>query len=148
VTARSAPVRLGGWGRRDMVALAVLATVWTAAIAAMRAGGVSLADPIGVDQRRVARIRERIDPNTASAASLRRLPTIGPAKAAAIIAFRAGSAGLEATTPAERGRAFTCCEDLTRVPGIGPGTVARICRQLSLPARPAPHGGASPQAGQ
>jgi competence ComEA-like helix-hairpin-helix protein len=54
-----------------------------------------------------------IDPNRADAATLEALPGIGPARALAIVAAR------------ERGP-FRRVEDLSRVPGIGPHTLAGL----------------------
>lgn len=80
-----------------------------------------------VDADRVARERrrtplgpnERIDPNTAPVDELARLPGIGPAVAARIVA--------------ERERApFRTMEDLLRVPGIGPRTLERMTSHLAL----------------
>lgn len=56
---------------------------------------------------------ERIDINLADETQLRRLPGIGPARAAAIVADRAENGPF--ATPA----------DLARVPGVGPASVAR-----------------------
>ena len=65
-----------------------------------------------------------IDPNTATAAELDRLPGVGPAMAARIVE--------------ERERApFRTLEDLTRVPGIGAALATRLAGRLSLPAGPA-----------
>jgi competence ComEA-like helix-hairpin-helix protein len=64
-----------------------------------------------------------IDPNRASASELMRLPGIGPALAARIIADRL-----------QRG-AFASPEALLRVPGIGPKTLGRIRAFLSFPLR-------------
>jgi competence protein ComEA len=63
---------------------------------------------------------ERIDPNTASAEELDRLPGIGPALAERIIAER------------ERGGPFRTVEELQRVPGIGPATRARFSPYLRI----------------
>lgn len=57
---------------------------------------------------------ELIDPNTAGEEDLDRLPGIGPALAARIVAER------------ERGGPFHSLADLERVPGIGPATRARL----------------------
>lgn len=59
-------------------------------------------------------VARRIDLNTASAAELDLLPSIGPTLAARIIADR------EANGP------FGSLDDLDRVPGIGPKTVAKL----------------------
>jgi len=63
---------------------------------------------------------ERLDPNTASAIELDRLPGVGKATADAIVAARA------------EGR-FRTASDLTRVRGVGESTVARMAPYLSLP---------------
>jgi competence protein ComEA len=71
-----------------------------------------------------------IDINTATAAELAGLPLIGPAKAAAIIAYR------DAHGP------FREINDITAVPGIGPATLARLRANITAsaphetPARP------------
>ena len=64
---------------------------------------------------------ERIDPNRADAEALQRLPGVGAATAAAIVASR-DSAG-----------PFRSAEDLLRVRGIGPAKLARMRPHLSLP---------------
>jgi competence ComEA-like helix-hairpin-helix protein len=74
------------------------------------------------DPDRVAAARETIDPNTASLASLRRLPGIGPALAERIVEFRAG-----------KGRPFRTPEDLAQIERIGPATVERLRQHLALP---------------
>jgi len=56
----------------------------------------------------------RIDPNTADAAVLRKLPGVGPAIASRIIAARP----------------FTGPQDLSRVPGLGKGAVDRLRDRL------------------
>jgi competence protein ComEA len=63
---------------------------------------------------------ELIDPNTASAEELDRLPGIGPALADRIVAER------------ERGGPFRTVEELQRVPGIGPATRGRIAPHLRI----------------
>ncbi|KPK79804.1 MAG: hypothetical protein AMJ81_12780 [Phycisphaerae bacterium SM23_33] len=84
-------------------------------------------DPAGsADPRRVSLAAEKIDPNTASAASLRRLPNIRLVRARAIVAYRR-----EHPSPA-----FRSAEDLARVRGIGPGTVEAIRDYLKLGAPP------------
>ena len=61
-----------------------------------------------------------INVNTAASPALESLPGIGPAKAAAIIADR------EANGP------FSSCNDLQRVRGIGPATVANIAARCAI----------------
>lgn len=80
---------------------------------------------------------ERIDPNTADAVELDRLPGIGPSTVAAIVSARA------------EGPPFSRPEELGRVSGIGPATVERIRPWLvfgseddagGAPARRSPEG--------
>lgn len=118
------PVRLGLWRRGDCVTLAVLAGAWCVGLALASAGGVNLGDPVAVHAHRVQLVRERIDPNTASVASLRRAPLIGKVKARAIVAFR---------QRAGKAIVFRRPEDLTAVHGIGPGTARRAAEVLSWP---------------
>jgi len=61
-----------------------------------------------------------LDLNTATAGELAGLPLIGPAKAAAIIAYR------EVHGP------FRRVDDITDVPGIGPATLARIRSGIAI----------------
>lgn len=63
---------------------------------------------------------EQIDPNTAAEEELDRLPGIGPALAARIVAER------------ERGGPFQSLEDMERVPGIGPATRMRLAPYLKF----------------
>jgi predicted flap endonuclease-1-like 5' DNA nuclease len=63
----------------------------------------------------------RIDVNRAGEAELMRLPGIGPALAARIVAER------------DRAGAYASPQALLRVPGIGPKTLARIEGYLSFP---------------
>jgi competence protein ComEA len=67
---------------------------------------------------------ERIDPNTADADELQRLPRVGPSLAARIVAHR------EANGP------FRSLADLDAVPGIGPAVLDGIAPHLALPAAP------------
>ena len=138
MTATSRPRLRLGWGRPDRLGLTILAGVWgvslgwgwwirPASMEKFAAGGG------GASQI----IREKIDPNTASAASLRRLPGIGPARAGAIIEHRRQS------RPDRR--AFERAEDLQAVSGIGHGTVKRIRADLALPASGLAGGESSPE---
>lgn len=65
---------------------------------------------------------ERIDPNTATAGDLDRLPRVGAELARRIVEER------------ERGGPFRDAADLTRVPGIGAAAVERLAPHLALPA--------------
>jgi competence protein ComEA len=68
---------------------------------------------------------ETVDPNRAPEEALDRLPGIGPATAAAIVAAR------------EEGLVFRRPDDLTAVPGIGPASIRKIGAFLDLSRPPA-----------
>jgi competence ComEA-like helix-hairpin-helix protein len=63
---------------------------------------------------------ERIDPNSATAAELTRLPRVGPALAERILAAR-------------QDRPFESAADLARVPGIGPAMIDALADHIALP---------------
>ena len=113
-----------GWRRGNLAVLIVLVSLAAAAL-----GARALLDrrdlgpvPKGLSQRAAA-ARELINPNTATAASLRRLPRIGPALARAIITAR----------DSEAGGPFTDLDDLQhRVRGIGPKTTQRLAPYLTF----------------
>ena len=116
-----------GWRRRHLPAL-MLGCVLAAGPLALR--GVARSRGVGwvipVDPERVRRARERIDPNTASVASLRRLAGVGPVIAQAIVTYR------KAHGPAP----FRRPKDLQHVPGIGPRIAARIAPDLDFGPSP------------
>ena len=68
-----------------------------------------------------------IDPNTASWASLVRIPDIGPARAEKILAWRKAHQRVSAQI------VFHNLSDLRRVPSFGPKTVASIAQYLRFP---------------
>jgi len=110
------------WSRRNVAALAVLCVVSAGALTWRCARRrVQLGDEIAVHPGRVESAAERIDPNTATVASLRRLPGIGPTKALAIVAER-------------QKRPFFGPDELMRVRGIGPKTVRNIRPLLKMKA--------------
>ncbi|MGB5303359.1 MAG: ComEA family DNA-binding protein [Gemmatimonadota bacterium] len=63
---------------------------------------------------------ERLDPNTAAVAELRRLPGVGPVRAQAIVKERVS------------GGKFRSPSDLARVPGIGPHAVRVLTPHLAF----------------
>ena len=111
------------WSPRHTAAVVLLAAAWGGwLLAAGPAQPVRLGDRLPVDRDKVAAVAEKINPNVAPAASLRRLGGLGPVKAAAIAEFAARAGG----------KAFARAEDLETVEGIGPGTVERIRPFLSF----------------
>ena len=103
--------------------MGLCAAAW-GATAVGAAGPRRLISPqIPVDPSRVSAASQRVDPNEADLASLVRLPGIGPTRARAILKYRQGRTG----------RAFVRADDLTAVPGIGPGTLDHLREHLDLP---------------
>lgn len=122
-TQAHAPARLYdlSWRRREMAALAALCLLGGALSAGKMLTRSRRFDPSQPGPaNRVAAAAEAIDPNTASAASLRRLPNIGEVRARAILAYRR----------VHGPHAFGAPADLQRVEGIGPGIVDAIRRYL------------------
>ena len=119
-------LRSGGydirWRRGDLVGLIVLsAFLGSALIYHSGLNRLWFTDQPGVYPTRIFSARQKIDPNTATIASLRRLDRIGPVLARAIVAYRR-----------TRPQAFRRPEDLTGVHGIGPGIVNRMRPHLSF----------------
>jgi len=104
-----------------MMSLLLLGAVWLGWQSAQPR--IEFGDQPPAEDHRVRAATDKIDPNTASAASMLRLRGIGPAKAGEIIKYR------DSHGP----NAFGTVADLTRVRGIGPGTLHRIAPDLSLP---------------
>lgn len=114
--------------RANGVTLLIVCAVAAVPLAAMILSGrtwIGNDPPVWPDRLQAA--TERIDPNTAAAASLRRLPGIGQIRAEAIVAYRAG----------HQAPWFARPEDLTAVAGIGPGIVRQIAPYLALPGEAA-----------
>jgi len=84
---------------------------------------VSFSRAIPVNRSRVEIASEKINPNVATIASLKRLSGIGPLKARDIVTYR------EAQEP----NTFRSADDLAKVPGIGPSLVERTAPHLALP---------------
>jgi competence ComEA-like helix-hairpin-helix protein len=78
----------------------------------------TISDP-GNGERGTGNILPIISLNTATAAELERLPRVGPALAARIVAFR------------QKHGPFPVVDSLVRVPGIGPATLALLRDRLS-----------------
>ncbi len=91
----------------------------------MVAGACLAVRVLGDDAVDVACAPERVNPNVAPVGSLVRLPGIGLTRAHAIVAYR-DSVRREAAGRVAFGRR----DDLQRIKGIGPKTVAEIARWL------------------
>ena len=114
------------WRRGNVAALLLLCAAFGGALFAAatgRTGRIGDMPPILAARVRVA--EEKIDPNTATVASLRRLGGIGPGLSRAIVEYRKSHGP----------RAFRSADDLRKVRRIGPATVERIAPYLALPAR-------------
>ena len=83
-------------------------------------------DSWGVRQWDAIELSESINPNKAPVGSLVRLPGIGIGRACAIVSYREG-AFREGRNPA-----FESSQDLQKVRGIGPKTVANIAEWLEF----------------
>lgn len=114
------------WRRPNQTALLAVCVMAGLALLAASGSRVRLARHIPVWPMQVEAAAERIDPNTASAASLRRLRGIGQAKAQAIVDYRR----------TRDGPAFNSVADLEKVHGIGPRLVQQ--NRLDLICPPAP----------
>ena len=117
------------WRQGDLAALLALLAVWAAVLCwqAMHRSA-DLAQTPAVEEKWVEAASERIDPNTASAASLRRLGQVGPVRAEAIVRYR------QATSRPGR-PAFVYLEDLQNVPRMDHNAVLRMESFVSLPRR-------------
>jgi competence protein ComEA len=89
---------------------------------------VNATEEIPINPARVAMGLDRIDPNTASYASLRRMPGMGPVKAQAIVNWR------------EQHKDFTFrkADDLRQIRGIGPVLSAKMAPHMDLPSKNQP----------
>ena len=127
MTAPPRPQLRLGWAGPDRLGLTILAGAWAVFLAwGWLARPAQWDDAAAAAPQAAQAVREKIDPNVASAASMRRLAGIGPARAQAIVQHRRQA-------PPDR-PAFVFPEDLKKVSGIGPGTLKRIRPDLALPA--------------
>lgn len=116
------------WAGRNFLALSVL-ILGLLALAGYRwhRNRAVLQDDLTVRPAALTPAAERINPNTATWASLARLPGIGPGRARAIVAYREAFAAGQTGAPA-----FTTPADLEKVPGLGPKTVQDIVPYMDL----------------
>ncbi len=77
-------------------------------------------------------LQRTIDPDTASFASLQRLPGIGPSRAAAVVMWRTRYQKLHPDSPA-----FLKLSDLHHIRGFGPATLRRLAPYLRFPSHTA-----------
>ena len=105
------------WRRRHV---AVSTTAWCLSFLLCAVFSISCAGRSDEECRVV--VGEGINPNTADSGSLMRLPNIGPKRAEAIVAYR-DSVG-------EGEIAFERADDLEKIKGIGPKTVAGMKSEL------------------
>ncbi len=110
------------WTRRNLAALFALC-VLAGGLLAVRSihRNMQTGRQIPVNSRRVNTANEKINPNTASVVSMRRLVGIGPKIAQRIVDYRGASDS-----------AFRRPADLAKVRGIGGKTVLRIRPFLSM----------------
>jgi len=126
------------WSRRNIAAGLAACVIFAAALlAGQESRPLAVGREIPLLGGRILAATERINPNTASAGSLQRLPGVGPARAKSIIAYR------QVHGPA----AFRCPQDLAKIRGIGPAIVANVAPHLAFdgpaaPAEPAAAGSA------
>jgi competence ComEA-like helix-hairpin-helix protein len=109
--------------QRHVLVLCILAGLGLGSLALAGRGRRWFADELPTDTDRMQQTCERVDPNIADQASLRRLPNIGPTRAQAILQYR------QQHGPG----CFTDAADLMNVPGIGLGTARLIAPHLTLP---------------
>ena len=116
--------------RRGLLALLAVGTLALAALALARP--LFLSDPPPADAPRGGDLADRIDPNAADVGTLAALPTIGPGRAATIVAYRDRASRRDGTPVV-----FAKPDDLMRVKGIGRATVEAISPYLTFPTPPA-----------
>lgn len=92
-----------------------------------------VSDPQPISPARAQDLADRLDPNTADAATLAVLPSIGEKRAADIVAYRERYL---ADHPNEI--AFAALEDLLRIRGIGVATIDQMKPFLIFPNREHP----------
>jgi competence protein ComEA len=110
------------WKRDHFSALLAALLVFGLILLLQARGNIWFAHEAPEILTRFEQASEKIDPNEASAASLQRLPDIGPARARKIIEFRRSHGG----------HPFDNLEDLTEVPGIGPIRAKKMAPYLTF----------------
>lgn len=104
---------------------ASLAVLLAACFAFSDLSSAAGAEPPVVSAVEPPRLDSKINPNTAPLASLMRLPGIGVARAASIVAYRDNLKDIQNHIDA-----FEECNDLQKISGIGPKTAQDLCPWL------------------
>lgn len=121
-----------GWNRPQRIVLAVLLLIGASVIGIMWGKyPVALPGDAKITHHPLPEIEELIDPNTATAASLSRIPGVGPVLAQRIVDFR------DKRVADGHQPAFIGISDLALVPGIGKKTQEKLLPWLKLPQPPA-----------
>jgi Helix-hairpin-helix motif len=117
-----------GWTRPQRIGLATLLFLLLALLTIQYLRRPArLTDPIIIHGNPIT-LPTRIDPNTATAAELTRIPHLGEKLAAKIIDYR------EARKPLTPDAiVFHTPEDLTHIPGLGPKTLDQLRPYLQFP---------------
>jgi DNA uptake protein ComE-like DNA-binding protein len=118
------------WAQPDQVSLLILLLMGSTllAIAAAR-GWVDTSELARFDSSRVEAASQKVDPNTASLASFRRLPDVGPLTSAAFIEYRQAASRQPQSRPL-----FLTPADLDSVPYLGPLTIEQFAPYLVFPS--------------
>ncbi len=111
------------WSRRNIAAGLAGCVIFAAALlAGQQSKPIAVGREMPLWGERISAATERINPNTASAGSLQRLPGVGRIRAESIVAYR------HANGPV----AFRSPEDLANILGIGPATVRNVTPHLAF----------------
>lgn len=111
------------WTDKNKPAVLVLCAAATAiCLWNLSSSACVMTDRIPVDPVRVADASQKVNPNTASSASLQRLPGIGPTRAQAIIDYRS-------SRPAP---AFRSDSDFQAIHGFGKGVIRQMSPFLTF----------------
>lgn len=121
-----------GWHRQQRIMLAVLLAIGLCVILMIwRQRSARLPDDeLQVSHQSIPELETLLDPNTATAASLSRIPGIGPQLAERIVTFR------EARMTSVSGPVFVKLADLGVVPGIGKKKLEQMRPWLKLQEMP------------
>jgi DNA uptake protein ComE-like DNA-binding protein len=126
--------------RRGVTVITVV--VLLVAIVRLASNRQFVPDPQPLEPARAAELADRIDPNTADAATLSVLPMIGPKRAAEIVAFRESALARRPDRPP-----FRSAADLLAIRGFGATTVRQLEPYLLFPATQPASASPSPGAG-